>query len=292
MSKCSNDFSIVIAPKKGGKKRCKMKIGVKQFGLLMLVSLTLATSVSVGFAGQGSLPPHYVWVIKECIEPSKIYEYIKCRAEGAKLDANHEFPFPYLTSVENFTTVYTVGMFQKFAEIDGFRERMIEYNQKTGGKYKELVEQAEKCVSHTSTLIAVFRPDLSYLPEEPAFTPDFSKPFFNQRYVYYIKPGKLEQAVEVVKKAKTLHEQKEASLAYQVYERICGDGLPALAVVMSAENEVQLIDVNEKTVEKLGEDFTNLMKEFFDVLDRIETVEATSIPTTSYMPERKSEAAN
>ena len=94
----------------------------------------------------------------------------------------------------------------------------------------------------------------------------------------------MEQALEVAKKVEVLHEQKGVSLAYRVYERICGDGLPALAVVMSAESEVQFIDVNEKTVEKLGEDFTDLMREFFDVLDRIETVEATSIPTASYMP--------
>ena len=261
-----------------------MKTGVKQFGLLMLVSLALATSVSVGFAGQAAVPPHYLWMYKECIEPSQIYAYMKCRAEVAKIDTKHEFPFAYMTSVDNFT-VYTAGRFQKFAEIDGFRERMIEYNKKTGGKRKELEDQAQKYINHTSTWIAVFRPDLSYLPEEPAFTADFSKRFFNKTYVYYIKPDKLEQAVEVARKMKALNEQKEASLGYLVYERICGDGLPVLAVLMSAENEVQLIDVLEKNAEKLGEDFAKLMNEISGVLNRMETVERTYVPEASYVPE-------
>jgi hypothetical protein len=260
-----------------------MKISAKQLGLLMLVSLALATSVSVGFAGQGGFPPHYVWLIKENIEPGQMDAYMKCRVEGAKMDAKHRFPFPYVTSVENFT-IHTAGIFRKFAEIDGFTERMIDYNKKTGGKYKELHEQAQKCVSHTSTFIDAFRPDLSYSPEEPAFTPDFSKRSYSEVVVYTIKPDKLEQAVELAKKVKTLHEQKGASLAYRVYERICGDGLPALTVIMNAENEVQLDNVREKTVEKLGEDFANLMKELFGVLERTETVEATYIPEASYVP--------
>ena len=180
---------------------------------------------------------------------------------------------------------------QMFAEIDGFPERMIEYNKKTGGKSKELDEQSQKCVSHTSTSIAVFRPDLSYLPEEPAFTPDFSKPYFSKVYVYYIKPDKYEQAVEVARKMKAMHEQKEASMAYRVYERICGDGLPAVAVVMSAENEVQLIDVSKKSMEKLGEDFTKLMNEMFGVINRIETIERTYVPGASYVPEGTFEIA-
>jgi protease I len=215
---------------------------------------------------------------------------MKCRAESAKIDEKHEFTFAYLTFVDNFT-VYTAAIFQKFAEIDGFPERMIEYNKKTGGKSKELDEQAQKCISHTSTSIAVFRPDLSYLPEEPAFTPDFSKPFFNKVYVYYIKPDKLEQAVEVAKKLKAMHEQKGTSMAYRMYERICGDGLPVLALLMSAENEVQLIDVGKKTMEKLGEDYTDLLKENVGVLSRIETIERTYIPGASYVPEGTFEVA-
>jgi len=43
-----------------------------------------------------------------------------------------------------------------------------------------------------------------------------------------------------------------------MYERICGDGLPAPAAVMSAEDEVQFIDVRKKTLEKPGEDYTRL----------------------------------
>ncbi len=267
-----------------------MKTSVKQFGLLMLVSLALTTSVSVGFAGQADIPPHFVWMFKQCIKPSQMNAYMKCRAESAKIDEKHEFTFAYLTFVENFT-VYTAGIFQKFAEIDGTPERMIEYNKKTGGKSKELDEQAQKCVRHTSTSIAVFRPDLSYFPEEPAFTPDFSKPYFNKVYVYYIKPDKLEQAVEVAKKLKAVHEQKGTSMAYRVYERICGDGLPAFAVVSSAENEVQLIDVGKKSMEKIGEDFTKIMNEIFGVLNRIETVERTYIPRASYVPEGTFEVA-
>ena len=88
-----------------------------------------------------------------------------------------------------------------------------------------------------------------------------------------------------------MHEQKGTSMAYRVYERICGDGLPAMAVLMSAEDKVQLIDVDKKTMEKLGEEYTNLFNENLGVLSRIETVERTYVPAASYVPEGTFEVA-
>jgi len=257
---------------------------MKQTGMLWLVVLAWAASVPVGLATEERGRTHFVWHYEECIKPDQMETYMKARIADAKLSAEHKFEFPFFTFVDNFR-VSTGGIFGAFAQLDAFPQILEAYHEKTGGKSKQLQDQAQKCVSHCSADIAVFRPDLSYQPESPAFTPDFSQPFYQSVTVYYVKPDQYEQAQEAAKKIKQMHEQKKTSMSYWVYERLCGEGVPAFVGLMSAKDKVQFVTLEKNMQEKVGDDYAKIMTENRRVLTKIETMEGTYVPEASYVPE-------
>jgi len=261
-----------------------MKMKIRQAGMLALVVVVWALSGSVGFAGEQQLRPHFVWNMEECIKPDQMEAYMKARVADAKLSAEHKFEFPFLTYINNFR-VYTCGIFGAFSQLDAFPQMMEAWNEKTGGKSKQLEEQGQKCVSHCSTWIALHRPDLSYEPASPAFTPDFSKPFYQLAVVYYIKPGKYEEAQAVAKKVKELNEKRQSPMRYLMYERICGEGVPAFLALMSAADKAEFVNLDKKMQAKPDPEIEKIMTENAHLLTRIETMEGTFVPEVSYVPE-------
>jgi hypothetical protein len=252
--------------------------------LMVLWLVVLAASVSVGFAAEPAPKPHFVWIYEDCVIPEQMETYMKAHTAMAMLCAEHKFEFPFLTFVDQFR-VYTCGIFGAFAQLDGFPQKMEAWNEKTGGKSKQLDKQSAKCVSHCSASISVYRPDLSYEPKEPAFTPDLSKPFYQMAVFYYIKPDKYERAQEAAQKVKQMHEQKQATLGYSMYEIICGEDVPALVVMMMAKDKMDFLKLNKSEEEKLGDDFVKLMKDYVDVITKTEIREGTFVPEASYVPE-------
>lgn len=261
-----------------------MKTNVRQLGMLCLVSVVWVVGAPVGFAGEGELRPHFVWSIEERIKPDQMETYMKVRAADAKLSAEHKFEFAFVTCVDAFR-VYTHGIFERFAQLDGFPQMMEAWNEKTGGKSKQLAEQGSECVSHSSSRIAVFRPDLSYVPQSPAFTPDFSKPFYQFHVVYHIKPDKFEEAQAVAKKIKELNEKRQSPMGYRMYERLCGEGVPALVVLMSAKDKSAFVNLDKKIQEDPDLEIERIMTESRHLLTRVDTVEGTYVPEASYVPE-------
>lgn len=261
-----------------------MKMNVRPWTLLLLVASIWATNVPVAFAAEAPTRPHFVWAYEDCVKPGQMEAYMKARVQDAKLSAQYKFEFAFLTYVDAFQ-VRTYGIFEKFAQIDGFPQKMEAWNEKTGGKSKQIEEQIAPCVSHSSGRISVFRPDLSYVPESPAFTPDFSQPFYQLAVVYYIQPDKYEQAQAVAKKIKELNEKKQSPRGYSMYERLCGAEVPALVVVMQAKDKAAFVNQDKKMQEDPDKEIETILAENAHLLRRIETIEGTFVPAASYVPE-------
>ncbi|UCD52232.1 MAG: hypothetical protein JSW27_06250 [Phycisphaerales bacterium] len=261
-----------------------MKTNVRPWAILLLVASICATSVPVAFAAEGEPRPHFVWTFEDCVKPGQMEAYMKARVQDAKLCAQHKFEFAFVTCVNAFQ-VSTHGIFEQFAQIDGFPQKMEVWNEKTGGKSKQLEEQIAPCVSHSSGRISVFRPDLSYVPDNPAFTPDFSQPFYQMMVVYHVKPDKYEQAQAVAKRIKEVNERKQAPRGYSMYERLCGEEVPALVVVMHAKDKAAFVNLDKKMQEDPDKEIEKILTENVHLLRKIETTEGTFVPEASYVPE-------
>lgn len=261
-----------------------MKKNVGYRGVCLLSVVIGLLSVTAGWAAEEAVRPYFVWSAVESIQPEHMGTYMKGRIADAKLSAEHKFEFPFVTFVSGFE-VHTAGIFQAFAQLDGFPEKMEAWDKKTGGKGKQLQQQCSKCVSGRTSWISVFRPDLTYEPENPVFTPDFSKPFYRLAVIYSIKPGKHDAAQEVAQKIKALHEKRQSPLGYRVYERICGEGVPAFVVVMSAKDKAQFVKLDEQMKANPDPEIAKFMEENAHVLAGVETKEATFVPQASYVPE-------
>jgi len=262
-----------------------MKVRTQRMGLVLLTSLIVVSGVGVGFAGEDKMTPHYLWMWEDCIEPAQMEAHMKGRAQQVQLAAENGFEFSYFRFVQAFN-VLTWAAFDKFELLDSFVEMMAEYDQKTGGKNKKLDDQCAKYVRSTSSSLAVYRPDLSYYPEKPLFTPDYSKPFFVVTVAYHVKPDKFDRAVEIAQRIKELYEKSQAPVGYRAYEKLCGSDLPTFFAVIYAKDKAQLVENEEKNQEQdpISAQIERLFNANLDVLSGIDTVERQYVPEMSYMP--------
>jgi hypothetical protein len=252
--------------------------------VLALVALIWALSGAVGWAGdQEAGLPHFVYVIDEDIIPEHMETYMKARVADAKLSAQYNFEFPFLTFVQDFH-VSTCGIFTAFAQIDGIPQKMEAYNERTGGKSKQVEKQAMPCVDTVSTAILVYRPDLSYVAPEPTFMPDFTEPFYQSVTIYYIKPDQYEKAEAVAKKVKALDQKKQFPMHYWVYERLIGQDVPAFVVVAQAKDKAAFVNLEAKLDAQPDEDVEKILADSLDVIKKVEHMEGTFVPEASYVP--------
>jgi len=247
--------------------------------------LIIGTCLSVGLAAEEVESPHYIWTYDDVVKPEQMGTFMEARIADAKLCAEREFEFPYLTYVDDFR-VYTCGRFDAFAQLDTFPQMMEAWNEKTGGKSKEIGQQIAKSISHSTTSIAVFRPDLSYEPKKPAFTPDFSQPFFQVAKFFHIKPDKYEELQVLARKIKEVDEQRQTPQGYRIYELICGDGVPAFVVAMTAKDEISFLKLDKSIQEKYAHEDAKIMEEALSLITKTETREGTFVPEASYVPGR------
>ncbi len=252
--------------------------------LLCMVVLVWAISGAVGLAGEEAEGPEFLVILTEDVKPEAMETYMKARIADAQLWDQHGFEFPFMTFVQDFrvTTAYS---FNAFAQFDGIPMKMEAKNQKTGGKMKQIDEQRMKCVSDSSSAIVVARPDLSYTPENPIFTPDLDESFYSFRIVYHIKPGKFEAAEALGRKVKAINEKKQSPGGYLMYQEIFGQNDYALVAVINAKDKAAFAAQDKKMEANPDPEIEKLFMENAHLLRKIETQEGTFVPEASYIPE-------
>lgn len=261
-----------------------MKIRGIRLAVLGLVVLSCVIGVPQVVAEESGGASHFSWNIEEKIKPEMMDAYMQARIADAKLSAEQNFPFPFLTCVKNFDVV-TFGIFKKFAQMDEFPQMMAAWNEKTGGKAEQLSQQMNKCVAGCSTSISVYRPDLSYVPENPAFVLDFSKPFYQLVVQYRIKADKGKEAEAMGKKLKAINENNSSPMGYWVYEYICGPQVPTFVAVLQAKDKASFVELDQKMKANPDQEIEIVFRENADILMGIDTMEGTFVPEASYVPE-------
>lgn len=266
-----------------------MKTNVRDSRKVLLAALLWAVCVSWCLAAEAQ-EPHFVWSMQACVEPGQMDTYMKARVANAKLAAKHGFEFPYLTFVDGFS-VHTAGIFTEFAQLDGVPQRMKAWHEKTGGRSRELEKKASGCVRELNTWISVYRPDLSHGPENASFTPDLSKPFYQFVTIYHIQAGMEEEAEAVARKIKRVHDEKDTPVGYRMYQRICGQGVPTFAVVMTAKDKATFAELDKQMQDKPDPEIEKIMKDSVHVLTGVETKQGTYVPAASCVPEQAAMAS-
>lgn len=234
-------------------------------------------------AEQEGGPTHFVGAFEDNVKPEMMDAYMKARAADAKLSAEYKFEFPFLTFVDGFR-VTTCGIFTQFAQLDGFPQKMAAWNKKTGGKSEQINQQIAKCVGKASSSVVVFRPDLSYLPTNPAFTVDFSQPFYQVADFYHLKPDKYDQAEALARKVKELSEKKRSPMGYWIYECIFGPDVPTFIAITQAKDKASFVALDQKMQANPDPEMEKVFNDNVDVLTSIETTEGTFVPEASYVP--------
>ncbi len=237
-----------------------------------------------GAAAEEAARLHFVATFEDQVKPELMEAYMKAAVASARLSAEYKGEIPYLTFVNDFK-VFSCGIFTKFAQLDDFDQRMEAWNQKTGGKAEQINRQIAKCVSTCARSIMVFRPDLSYMPENPAFVPDFSKPFYQVAVLYHVKQDHYDQAQELARKIKALIEKNKSPMGWLAYECIIGPEVPIFIEIAHAKDKAAFVELDQKLQANADPALEKLFAEGAVVLTKIEKMEGTFVPEASYVPE-------
>ena len=252
--------------------------------------LVLCVALLVGVLGRPAHraaeqeAPEFLVVWQEDVKPEHMETYMKTRIADAQLWDQHGFEFPFMTFVQDFR-VTTAYRFKAFAQFDGIPMKMEAWNKKTGGKMKQLDKQRMACLSNSSSAIVMARPDLSYAPESPAFTPHADEPFYSLRIIYHIKPDKVEEAEAMGKKVKAINEKKQSPMGYLMYQKIFGQDDVAFIAVINAKDKASFAALDKQMQANPDPEIEKLFSDNAHILKRIETQEGVFAPEASYVPE-------
>ncbi len=250
----------------------------------LMFGLIISTCISLGVAAEEEMrPPFFLAIIEQDIIPDQMETYMKAKVAAAKLNAEYEYEFPYLTFVQDFR-VTTVAIFKNFAQLDNFPQKQEAFNEKTGGKFKLLDKQMASCVRRVSTSINMSRPDLTYFPKEATFRPDFSQPFYQSVAVYHIKPGKKEEAEVVAQKLTQLNKTRQSPRAYIVEQCVIGQDRSAFIAVAFAKDKEAYVKQSKEMQANPDKEAQALLAEGTHNLIKIERKEGTFVPDASYVP--------
>jgi len=262
-----------------------MERQARRWVLLAVIVLVWATTGAVGAAAaEEAARLHFVGTFEDQVKPEMMEAYMKAKVASARLSAEYKFEFPYLTFVNDFK-VFSCGIFTKFAQLDEFPQKMEAWNQKTAGKAEQIDRQIAKCVGAGSLSLEVFRPDLSYMPENPAFVPDFSKPFYQVAIFYHVKQDHYDQAQELARKIKALNEKNKSPMGWWAYECVFGAELPTFIEIAHAKDKAAFVELDQKLQANADPELEKLFAEGAVVLTKIEKMEGTFVPEASYVPE-------
>jgi hypothetical protein len=241
------------------------------FAILPLV----AGFAFVASAALGQYPsqPEMLYVHHEVVHPSKVMEHEAATREFAAAvkahsDAEHKFNYTAIATTE-FDYYYVLPM-KSFAGIDALNAFFAHLSSKMGKeKFDALMAKGSATLDHTAEVVAMRRPDLSYIPKTPRLKPEEVK--FIRYEFYYVSPGTESKVEAISKEWAALFERHNVSDGFTLYQVLMGDDLPLVVVTVEGTSPADLETQNAKILETLGKEGTDLMQRTLALTRRFET---------------------
>lgn len=258
---------------------------MKRFLVLLSVLTGFAFFASRAPAQMGS-SPDMLYVHHEVVHPSKIMEHEAATrdflaAVKAHSDAQHQFNYTAIATPE-FDYYYVLPM-KSFADIDKLNAFFGHMSEKMGKeKFDALMMKGSPNIDHTSEIVAMRRPDLSYAPKTPRLKPEEVK--FIRYEFYYIKPEAESKIEGISKEWASLFAKHNVNDGFNLYQILMGDDLPLVVVTIEGTSPADLETQSAKILETLGKEGQDLMQKTLALTRRFETKIGQLRPDLSNMP--------
>jgi len=249
---------------------------MKNLKKLFLTSLTFCLLTSLSFAQQMFI------VFQDNVKPSKAVEYenaVKALNEAA---AEHEVDIEWYAASQDDFTYYYISPIENMAELD--KKPMKEMAEAMGDKFKEMMNNWDKCTTASGAYIMYKVDDLSYPAPEGTDTSDQNYRAWYELHYHSMNQEKLEEGMKAVK---AMFEEKGSTEYYNVYHTGFGTMENYYLVSVAAKDGIDSETRAEANQEVLGPDRYETFSKVMAYVDEWVEHRGRIRPDLSYIPKKE-----
>jgi len=257
---------------------------MKKHLMVSVMIIFLVTMFSCMTTAQETPSNQIFWVASLKVIPLKLQEYRAAYQDWLKLLKENKFSTPISISVGSDSTCNFLLGFPDFAAMD---KAYAEYS---AIMQKENAKAIDKRMGDTTNgedvWLAMYRPDLSYVPEKPRLKPEEAP--FGRCTFYYIMPGTADKMEQLCTRVVDLYKKHNITRGFNVSAAITGENLPFYVVCDAAggKNAADYFTESAKINEALsGAELQAITTEIGSITRDFNVLNFTSRPDLAYTPE-------
>jgi hypothetical protein len=231
--------------------------------------------------------PGQRWMIsQDFVKPATAEQYESLVHEFVSLLKQNNINSPMFTGYTFQSTDFcytTATPMGNWSDLDKMNSEMPEVEQKLGKKrLDELTQRMGATIDHSSFFSVRELPELSYHP--PKNTVNVNERYFVHYDLFYITPGRYEDAMQIAKEWKKLFEAKQIPEGFTVFSAGFGADLPLIIVERSAKTMADYVAQMDQESRMFAESQKQLAQRWNEIMRRYESRNAYFRPDLSYLP--------
>ena len=239
----------------------------------VLTSLCLSGATTFASAQQNQ-ESQLLSILEISVKPGMIDEFEAGRKRVVERWSENDFSFPAQISVDDSGVYRQVSFRGSWTDF----ERYNRESQALPGDFPAAITS----IDHLRQSILRTRPDLSYVPASPRIS-NSEAAFI--RYVFiYLQPGQQTAAADIMRQISALRRRHGVQDGIIVTSSVVGHDSPMLLLRFHARDVEDYYAQRQEIEERLGEEFTTLVRRMGQLARRIETSNNVWRRDLSYQP--------
>jgi hypothetical protein len=228
----------------------------------------------------------FLFIVQEVVKPSMIKDFEEATKEEFALIAEQNFPYTCYTYNSDDYIYYYVWPMKDYADIGNMMAAWGEMVQKIGvEKWSALGERKGKMFEYYKFWAAYYRPDLSYVQENPRFKPEEA----NFRYWVFLSilPGKELEFENICKEWLELDKKVDRMDSYDLFVGDIGTEMPFYFWEVKGKSAGDFFSQQEIYGGKTGDVGMELWNRTMALCRKVEDKTGWFRPDLSYIPKEK-----
>lgn len=252
---------------------------------LFFPAAALALSLAAPAGAQQPQPPRYLLLHQEVAKPSMVAQYEAAAKEFIALVKAHRDKMPHFffetLMAPDFTYTYVLPL-ASMAMLDTVNAEFGAMAQAAGAAFAEQNRRGGAATDHWKESVVQLAAELSYRPAAPRLKPEEIKYFHYD--LYYVMPGREQDADALAADYVKLFKSKNASSGYSLYKAVIGPEMPLYAVAVGAKDAADFLAEDARLQALLGAEGQALSARAASLMRRFEQREAVRRPDLSLVP--------
>lgn len=257
-----------------------------KFSVLLLVGIlvSLVTSPTLTQAQEQKTQLYLLFEVK--VKSTMVKEHGDIIKEMVAKDIKYNLGYTYYTYYDNHLHTYFSIPLENYGDLDNYLAAWNKVGEKWGmDKTQDLHQRFSETYESMETAFYLYRPGLSYNPENPRLKSEEIKMGFWD--ILYVKPDKEKEIEDLFKEFIALCKSKNISEKIRVFAGDIGTDMSVYLGIVYAKDPAGFYHNNRKMWDALGEEGAALYQKVIPLLRKRESRIVWYSPNHSYIPEKK-----